>query len=199
MYRVRFDRNLYSVPPTLVSQPVVVRANDEYVRVFLGIKEVARHRRCWDVGQDIEEQTHREAALEMKPGAKREALPPALRDLRESGITYFKVLAAGTKSLQRETLRLVFLSELFGITATRAAIDDVMQTGHVGAEYVEYVLRHKKGLTPSAAPLRLGDPVLDALSLRDPDLSRYGELVPAPMSCDPGEPPIPDEESDETR
>jgi hypothetical protein len=32
-----------------------------------------------------------------------------------------------------------------------------------------------------------------------PDLSRYDELVPAPMTCDPGEPPIPDEESDETR
>jgi hypothetical protein len=41
--------------------------------------------------------------------------------------------------------------------------------------------------------------VLDALSLRDPDLSLYDELVPAAMTCDPGEPPIPDEESDETR
>ena len=56
-------------------------------------------------------------------------------------------------------MRLVFLVELFGERATRGdgRID------HVGAEYVEYVLRRKKGLTPSAAPLRLGDPVLDAL------------------------------------
>jgi hypothetical protein len=41
--------------------------------------------------------------------------------------------------------------------------------------------------------------VLDALSLRDPDLSRYDELVPTPMTCDPGEPPNPDKESNETR
>lgn len=189
MYRVRFDRNLYSVPPTLVSQPVVVRANDEYVRVFLGIKEVARHRRCWDVGQDVEEQTHRQAALEMKPGAKREALPPALRDLGESGVAYFKVLAAGSKSLQRETLRLVFLSELFGITATRAAIDDVMQTGHVGAEYVEYVLRHKRGLTPQATALKLGRPELDDIVFREPDLSVYDSLIPASKQLDPGSAP----------
>jgi len=76
---------------------------------------------------------------------------------------------------------------------------EVMTTGHVGTEYVEYVLRHKRRLTPSAAPLRLGDPVLDALSLRDPDLSLYDEFVPTPMTRDPGEPPLPDEESDETR
>ncbi len=76
---------------------------------------------------------------------------------------------------------------------------EVMTTGHVGAEYVEYVLRHKKGLIPSASPLRLGDPILDALSLREPDLSIYDELVPTPMTRDPGAPPAPDEDADETR
>jgi hypothetical protein len=89
------------------------------------------------------------------------------------------------------------LVELFGEQATRTAIDEVMTTGHVGAEYVEYVLRHKKGLTPSAAPLRLGDPTLDALSLRDPDLSLYDQLVPQPMTRDPGGLPATDEEPDE--
>lgn len=88
---------------------------------------------------------------------------------------------------------------LFGERATREAMAEMMTTGHVGAEYVEYVLRHKKGLTPSAAPLRLGDPALDALSLREPDLSLYDELVPAAMTRDPGTPPGTDEESDETR
>ncbi len=61
------------------------------------------------------------------------------------------------------------------------------------------MLRHKKGLTPSAAPLRLGDPVLDALSLREPDLSLYDELVPPPMTLDPGKPPATDEDDNETR
>ena len=52
-----------------------------------------------------------------------------------------------------------------------------MQTGHVGAEYVEYVMRHKRGLVPQAPPLRLGEPELDAISLPEPDLSVYDELV----------------------
>jgi hypothetical protein len=105
------------------------------------------------------------------------------------------VLAAGGRSLHRETARLTFLVEIFGPSQTREAIDEVMRTGHVGAEYVEYVLRHKKGLRPSPPPLRLGDPALDEISLREPDLSVYDQHVPPAMTRDPGAPP--DEPPDE--
>ena len=187
-FRVTFDRNRYSVPWRLVGQTVLIRANDETVAIFLGPKQVAAHRRSWDVGQDIEAPSHRQGLLEHKPRAAAGTLPPALARLGDTGVTYFKTFAAGHRSVERETARLIFLVELFGEVATRAAVAEVMATGHVGAEYVEYVLRHKKGLTPAPAPLRLGDPVLDALSFGEPDLARYDELVPTPMTLDPGEP-----------
>jgi hypothetical protein len=198
-FRVTFDRNRYSVPWRLTSQTVLVRADDDAVAVFLGRKQVAAHRRSWKAGEDIEHPSHREGLLKIKPRAAAGALPPGLVGLDHTGVDYFKVFAAGGRSVQRETTRLIFLVELFGEHATRDAIAEVMTTGHVGAEYVEYVLRHKKGLIPSAAPLRLGDPVIDALSLRDPDLSLYDELVPSPMTRDPGAPPIADEDADERR
>ena len=197
-FRVTFDRNRYSVPWRLTSQTVLVRANDDAVAVFLGKKQVAAHRRSWKVGEDIEHPSHREGLLKIKPRAAAGALPPGLIALDKTAVEYFKIFAAGGRSVQRETVRLVFLVELFGEQATRDAMAEVMATGHVGAEYVEYVLRHKKGLTPSAAPLRLGDPVLDALSLREPDLSLYDELVPPPMTLEPGAPPATDEDDDET-
>jgi transposase len=196
-FRVTFDRNRYSVPWRLASQHVLVRADDDAVAIFLGQKQVAAHRRSWSAGDDIEDPSHREGLLQIKPRAAAGALPPGLLGLDATGIAYFKIFAAGGRSVQRETVRLIFLVELFGEHATRAAVDEVMATGHVGAEYVEYVLRHKKGLTPSVAPLRLGDPTLDALSLRDPDLSLYDQLVPQPMTRDPGALPTVDEEPDE--
>jgi transposase len=195
-FRVTFDRNRYSVPWRLTSQTVLVRADDDTVAIFLGRKQVAVHRRSWKAGEDIEHPSHREGLLQQKPRAAAAALPPGLVGLDDMGTSYFKILAAGGRSIHRETVRLIFLVELFGERATCDAIADVMATGHVGAEYV---LRHKKGLTPSAPPLRLGDPVLDALSLREPDLSLYDRLVPTPMTLDPGAPPITDEECDETR
>jgi transposase len=193
-FRVTFDRNRYSVPPRLLGQTVVVRGNDDAVGIFLGPKQVALHRRSWDVAQDIEHPSHRERAAEHKPRASAGALPPGLSGLGEIGGRYFKVLAAGSRSVHREMVRLTFLVELFGETATTSAMDEVMQTGHVGAEYVEYILRHKRGLVPAAAPLRLGDPELDAISFREPDLSIYDQLVPTPRTLDPGDPETSDRE-----
>jgi len=136
----------------------------------------------------VKDDAHEAGLLERKPRAALAGLPQELDALGELGARYFKILAAGTRSLSRETVRLALLVELFGTTATAQAIAEVMATGHVGAEYVEYVLRHKRGLRPSAAPLRLGDPELDSLHFREPDLSVYDELVPRPMTRDPGEP-----------
>jgi transposase len=189
-FRVHFDRNDYSVPPRLVGQTVVIRANDEVIAVYLGPKQVALHRRSFGVGEDIEHTAHRKEALELKPRAAGRTIPPSLERLSAAGTTYFKTLAAGCRSLQRETTRLVLLVELFGEKATASAIEEVMRTGHVGVEYVEYVLRHKRGLVPSAAPLRLGDPELDNINFEEPDLSVYDVLVPSPKTRDPGDPPV---------
>jgi hypothetical protein len=187
-FRVTFDRNRYSVPWRLSEQPVLVRATDDVVGVYLGSKQIAAHRRSWGVGGDIEHPSHRQGLLALKPRAVAGTLPPGLVGLGETGTEYFKIFAAGNRSVARETVRLIFLVEAFGEQATRTAMAEVMATGHVGAEYIEYVLRHKKGLTPSTHLLRLGDPVLDAFALREPDLSIYDQLVPSPMTRDPGTP-----------
>ena len=75
------------------------------------------------------------SGLYAKPGA----LPPALIALGETGLAYFKILAAGSRSVHRETLRLTFLVEVFGAIATQSAMREVMQTGHVGAEYLSLI------------------------------------------------------------
>ncbi|HXY37106.1 MAG TPA: IS21 family transposase [Planctomycetaceae bacterium] len=189
LFRVPFDRNKYSVPWRLASQQVLVRADDRTVRVFLSNKEIAQHARCWGVGQDIEQQAHRQSLLEEKPRALAAgSLPPALASLGDLGKAYFKLLAAGSRSIHRDATRLVFLVELFGASATCSAMAEVMQTGHVGAEYVEYVLRHKRGLDPQPAPLRLGNPQLDAISVPEPDMAVYDQLPATPMTRDPADP-----------
>ena len=188
-FRVTFDRNKFSVPWRFASQQVLVRADDDEVRVFLSTKQIAAHVRCWDVGQVIEHPSHKQTLLDHKPRALAAGtLPPALAALGDTGKSYFKLLAAGSRSIHRETTRMVLLVELFGATATTSAIAEVMQTGHVGAEYVEYVMRHKRGLAPQPPPLRLGNQ-LDAISVPEPDLAIYDELPPTRMTRDPGKPP----------
>ncbi|HXN42575.1 MAG TPA: IS21 family transposase [Myxococcaceae bacterium] len=184
-FRVIFDRNAYTVPWRLVSQSVLVRGNEQEVSVFLGPKRVAVHNRCWGVGEDIRDPSHEQGLLEQKPRAAAGALPPELVGLGDVAASYFKILAANGRSLRKEIQRLVLLSELYGDSATRASMEEVMATGHVGAEYVEYVLRYKKGLSP-VHTLKLGNEELDGIRLAEPDLCAYD--IPR-KTLDPGDPP----------
>jgi len=192
-HRVHFDRNDYTVPWRLYGQSVLVRATDDTVRFFLSTKEVARHPRCWSVREDVYAPHHEDGMRD--PSARSpSALPDALSMLGEIGSKYFATLAASRRSIRLEQVRLVLLCELFGASATASAVEEVMRTGHVGVEYVEYVMRHKRKLTPSAAPLRLGDPSLDAIALREPELGVYDDIGKRPL-LDPGDAPPHEEPS----
>lgn len=185
LFRVRFDRNTYSVPWRLVGQHVTVRADDSRVDVFLGPKRVASHARCWDIREDIEAPEHRRGLKEHKPKASAADLPHALSALAEHGRDYFAIIAAGGRSVRRETLRLTLLCELFGDGAVRDAIAQVMRHGHVGVQYVEYLLRHDPTLRPAPKPLRLGDEALDAMHAHEPDLSVYDHVLGDAPTRDP--------------
>jgi transposase len=181
-FRVRFDRNLYSVPWHLEGQRTIIRGNDTRVRVFVGPKCVAEHERCWDTGSDIEDPAHPRQLREFRKTRPKDALVARFGDV---GSAYFHTLAAGRRSLRRELLRLTYLAELFGTPETRAAMQTVMRSGHVGVEYVEFVLRHQRRLEPAFTPLHLGNPALDGIVLGEPDFSIYDPPV---RTRDPGTP-----------
>lgn len=191
-FRVEFDSNHYSVPWRLVGQTVLVRGNDAEVSVNLGHKRIAVHNRGWDIGQSVVDLSHEQGLLETKPRGVAGALPVELQGLGEIATEYFKILAANGRSLRKEIERLVFLSELWDYAPTREAMAEVMATGHVGAEYVEYVLRHKKGLNPGPAPLKLGNEELDGIRLSEPNLAFYDEPR-TKKTLNPGEPPTEEE------
>jgi transposase len=180
-FRVRFDRNVYSVPWHLEGQRATLRGNDDRVRIFVGPKCVAEHARSWDTARDIEDPCHPRELREFRQAQPRDLLVGRFGD---AGATYFGFLAAGRRSLRRELIRLTYLAELFTTRETRAAMETVMRSGHVGVEYVEFVLRHQRRLEPTFTPLQLGIPALDGIVLSEPDLSIYD---PPQLTRDPGE------------
>jgi transposase len=191
-HELGFDRNQYTVPWRLAGQRVLVRADDERVRVLLGPREIAIHARSWSVGERIADPHHEEGMREARRRARVGGLPDTLGALGETGEAYFGLLAASRRSLRLEEQRLVLLAELFGASATASAMLEVMRTGHVGAEYVEHVMRFKRRLVPASPPLRLGNPALDAMAVREPDLALYDDIC-ARRTKDPGDPPRNDE------
>jgi hypothetical protein len=156
-----------------VSQHVLLRADADKLRVFLGTRCIAEHDRSWGIRQDIELESHRTQLLE-----SRSRKPDQIAGARfgDTGSRYFKLLSASTRSLKREGVRLICLAEIFGTKLTVSAMDRVMETGHVGADYVEHVLR-KQQSQRIKHPIRLGDDALDSIELSEPDLSVYDREV----------------------
>jgi hypothetical protein len=147
---LQMNYTVVMIPSAMQTRVLVSHGPDELMRARLPPPSQVRHRRAviswlegmsWDIGEDLEHPSHREGLLQRKPRAAAQALP-GLLGLEDTGTSYFKIFAASGRSIHRETIRLTFLVELFGEHATRAAISEVMATGHVGSEYVEYVLRN---------------------------------------------------------
>ena len=69
---VHFDRNLYSVPPHLVGEAVMLVASDDAVRVVHAGAEVAHHRRSYGRKHIVEASEHRRALLDDKRAGRDE-------------------------------------------------------------------------------------------------------------------------------
>ncbi len=67
---VRFDRNDYSVPHGHVRRILTVLADPHEVRIVDGIDVLARHRRSYDRGAQIEDATHLQALVDEKRAAR---------------------------------------------------------------------------------------------------------------------------------
>jgi hypothetical protein len=67
---VRFDLNDYSVPFAYVRRMLTVFADPHEVRIVDGADEVARHRRSYDRGAQIEDAAHIQALIDDKRAAR---------------------------------------------------------------------------------------------------------------------------------
>lgn len=155
-----------------MGQRLTIRANDTTVQIFLGPKLLARHARCWSLHQDIEDPKHRRELLAERPRADATHLPDTLLVLGDVGRRYFELLTAQSRSLQREALQLVRLTELFQPSAVRVAMERVLRSGHIGADVIEYELVYRDRLRPKKALVRLGND-LDHLTVPEPTLEAF--------------------------
>jgi transposase len=123
---VRFDLNDYSVPHTHVRRTLAVLADEHSVRILDGASEIARHVRCWDRGQQIEDAAHVQRLLDHKRAARAhracdrlaQAAPTSAELLRQAGLLGHN-LGSITSSLMR-------LLERYGAQALEVAIQHAL-------------------------------------------------------------------------
>ncbi len=180
---VRLDTNSYSVPPSYVGRSVLVRADEQSVRVVEGGAEIARHARCWDRRRVIEDPAHREALIARRTGAQGPRRRDSFASLAPECRAYLQEVARRRIQLDNEVGKLARLVERYGqsdvVEGTRRAL--INRT--FGAHYVRACIdqaRFARGLGEPPEPVVTGHHAADSLVVEPHDLETYDALFETP-------------------
>lgn len=170
---VRFDRNAYSVPRRWAFRPVTIKGYVDRVVLVAEGEVIARHRRSYARREKILDPLHYLTVLERKPAALDHA--PVYRDwqLPDTFTALRKTLEMrwGPRVGTRQYIRVLQLLAHHSVHQVEQAIR-ANPTGGVAA--ILTAVEQTAGLSdvPSVMP-----PVLTALSVPTPDLSRFDQLL----------------------
>lgn len=175
---IRFDLNDYSIPPEAVSRPLTLLASQTTIRILDGPVEIARHRRCYDRLNRIEDPNHIEALLEQKhkaigstSGSRLEHAAPESRQLLDAAFTR-------GESIPRQIKLLLSLLDDYGPSELRAAVIEALARQTESASSVAFILsRRRRSTNLSPLPVDLSrHPELVDLSVSTHQLEVYDEL-----------------------
>jgi len=182
---VRLDTNSYSVPVSLVGRSVLVRADEQTVRVVADGSEVARHVRCWDRRREIEDPAHREKLLARRPGAQGPRRRDAIANLAPECRAYLQEVARRRIQLDNEIGKLTRLISRYGTDDVIEGIRRALIARTFGAPYVRACIdqaRFARGLGEPPEPVVTGHAAADAVVVEPHNLETYDALFQDPKA-----------------
>lgn len=132
---VRFDLNDYSIPHDRTSRTLVVFADLDQVRIADGNDVVATHVRCWDRGQQIEQQEHIQRLVDEKRRAREHRGLDRLARAARSSQAFLRIIAERGDNVGSTIARLLQILDAAGAAELEEALVEVLErdTVHVGA------------------------------------------------------------------
>lgn len=183
---LRFDKNDYSIPHSLVRKPLTLVASDSTVRVLDGEFEVARHQRSWGAREQIEDEAHLAALASAKRKAREHGGRNRLFAACSAAKPFLEAVALHGGHLGGTTSRLLRLLEQYGPAELDIALADAHKRKAFAAQSVAHVLDQRRRARGAPVPLDVtlpSDPRVRGLVVTQHSLDRYDRLG----SSDPAE------------
>jgi transposase len=174
---VSFDANQYSVPTEFAHHRVTVVASVDTVRIVVGDRVAATHRRCWGREQVFYDPVHYLAVLERKPGALDFAAPLEGWDLPVCfGVLRRRLEAELGSPGTRQYIKILRLLERADPGELTKAVERALELGTADADAVRLILEHRRE-QPVGLFCLDGRPHLKPVTVPAPDLSAYASLA----------------------
>jgi transposase len=184
---VRFDWNDYTVPHTHVQRDLSVLADEERVRIFEGIAEVASHPRSFDRHQVIEEPSHLQALVEYKRRARAHRGCDALAQVAPASTALLQMAAARGHNLGSITAALLRLLDQYGAPSLQVAILEAIgrDVPHPNAVRLALERARERSGRPPALALALPEHVAQRdAPMRTHSLASYDRRYDPPKDTD---------------
>ena len=151
----RFDLNDYSVPHTQVRRTLTVLADEQWVRILDGAVELARHPRCWDRAQQIEDDAHVQRLVDHKRSARAHRACDRLAHAAPASATLLQRAGARGDNLGSITAALMRLLQRWGAVALQAAITEALDRGVPHPNAVRLALERAREAAGQPPPIAL--------------------------------------------
>lgn len=173
-FRVTLDTNRYSVPARYVGVRVTIKAYPDRVCIYHQDQLIARHTRCYDRHQDIEDPDHPKALIAQRANAREQRLWLRFLNLSPKAQTYYDGLEQRRANARHHLRKIVALSDIYGAEAVARAIEDALVFHAFSCEYIANLLEMRARARPAASPLHLTrrQDLLE-IDIEPPDLSAY--------------------------
>lgn len=177
--RVRFDTNTYSVPPDCVGKTVIVRADDQRLRILCDGLEIAAHERSYDRRRHVEDPAHIEKLLARRQSARGPKRRERLLAVCPEARLYLREVSRRRIHLGHETEKLLRLLDQYGEADFGHAIVQALALKTIGARYIRALCdqaRFARGLGEPPEPILTGNPTADDLVVVPHDMETYDAL-----------------------
>lgn len=176
-FSVRFDGNVYTVPPWAVGKRVVVKANQDSVSIFYRERKLASHRRSFERFCRIEHPEHTKQVKKLRNKQHMDQNAKVFLSLGKPAYDFMEKLADNRLSLKKTISALLSLKDEYGDESLVYAMNKAIEKGLYGADYVENILYQEMTPKTNHPQVKLKKQELNDIRLSSPALEEYDVIA----------------------
>jgi hypothetical protein len=180
-FRITLDTNRYSVPAEYAGQRLTLKTYPDRLCIYYQEKLIARHVRSYDRHQDIENPDHPKELIAQRKKARDQKIFMRFLMLSPKAQAYYQQLEQRRMNPQHHIIKIVALSEIYGVDPVARAIEDACVLQAYSCEYIANLLeqRARKLPEPSALILTRRQDLLE-IEIDQPNMEVYSKALKNP-------------------
>jgi transposase len=176
-FGIRFDANIYTVPPRLVGRQVTLKANRRTVTIYYREKQIAAHNRNWEKKRRVDLPSHSEQVKKLRKRLFMDKQIMVFMSLGQEAVNYLEKLADASQPIKKTVIQLLSLNDVYGTSSLICALRKALEHKLYGAAYIQNILHQEMSPVTIHPPVTLKNQKLNDIRLTRPNLAEYDAIA----------------------